>query len=63
MESNSKIIDQRISWKKTRKLTWGKWIVIEIDKWTTQNTASLEARGIKSLKSEAKVLADLKYGI
>ena len=31
-----------------------------MDKWTAQNAASLEARRVKSLKSEAKVLADMK---
>lgn len=46
--------------KRAKKLKGGEQIVTEINKWSFQNAASLEARRIKTMKPEAKVLADIK---
>ena len=60
VESDDEVINQHISRKKTKKLIEGESIAVEMDKWTTQNAASLEARRVENLKPESKILADIK---
>ncbi len=59
VESDDEIIDQPISRKRTKKLIRRESFAVKIDKWTTPNIASFEARHIESLKPEVKVLTDM----
>ena len=45
--------------KKIKKLTGGEQIASEMNYWTMQNAASLEAHRIEKLKPEARVMEDL----
>lgn len=49
-----------VSRKKIKQITGEESIAAEMDKWTYQNAASLEARRVETMKPEAKVLADMK---
>lgn len=60
IESDNDMANEPVSKKRAKKLKRGEQIAVEMNKWSFQNAASLEARHVKTMKPEAKVLADIK---
>lgn len=50
----------RVRTKKGKKLSGGEQIAMEMNRWTTQNAATLEQRRVEKMTEEARAMEDIK---